>query len=70
MRRANGEVDVLDDRARRQDRLGVARVVSQRIPQLDEGFGVVLKPQPYQADRRQELGVVRREIDRVLFVAV
>ena len=54
---------VLDDRARGQDGLRVARVVRERVAQKVEGLVVLAEAQVQQTDRREQLGVLGAELE-------
>mmetsp|Transcript_43480 Transcript_43480/g.107532 ORF Transcript_43480/g.107532 Transcript_43480/m.107532 type:complete len:361 (-) Transcript_43480:24-1106(-) len=54
---------VLDDRARREDGLGVLRVVRQRVSQEVEGTVVLAQAEVEQPHRREHLRVVGREVE-------
>ena len=60
-----GDLVVLDDRAGGEDRLRVARVVREGVTKEVEGLVVLSKPQVEQPHGGEQLGVLRRELERL-----
>ena len=60
-----GDLVVLDDRAGGEDGLRVAGVVRERVAQEVERLVVLSQPQVEQPHGGQQLGVLRRKLERL-----
>ena len=63
--RGGGDLVVLDDRAGGEDGLRVAGVVRERVTEEVESLVVLSQPQVEQTHGGQQLGVLRRELERL-----